>query len=171
MSCLLSSGINDANVCRKPAGVVEFILINKVDVSDVDHTNFVLTTLTLATSKYGYKFTTKPEMTDYSVKSIGSSESGGHGYETTFKTKLFSNDGTIIALMDTLAKGQYYVAIKNNDGTYELLGYENGLTFSVERMLEAKYDGFNGYNISATFRSDTPQLSMTSQMYSAIPLT
>lgn len=166
MSCLLTSDY--AKGCDAPAGVAEFLVINTSEIDTCTYSNGALSALTLLSSKGAYRFAVDSEVTSYGEKPIGTKENGSYGYEQSFATKLHGNNDTLADALDKVSKGRVMIIFKLNDGTYEVLAHQYGCKLMAERVNEAKFDGFNGYNLTATHRQTEKMPTVSSVIVSAL---
>jgi hypothetical protein len=147
---VITSGYNLPN--DLPAGVKRLIFINFEEIDTMTIASGKCTALTLRTGKSAYAFNVEQEVTNYSEKSIGTKEAGSYGYEQSLSTKLKGNSDNMVTLMDTLSKARVTVIAQNNDGTYEMLFHQYGAKPTIERIVDAKYEGINGYNVTISHR-------------------
>lgn len=167
MSCLITSGYTPS--CPQPAGIKKLYFINTEEIDTITKTNGEVTTLTLESTKKAYIFNVEQEITTITEKSIGSKENNTYAYETTLSTQITGNSATLLTAMDTLSKARVTVIAENNDGTYELLFEQFGTRVNIERTNEAKFEGFNGYKITATHRQTEKICTVASSVMSTLP--
>lgn len=117
--------------------------------------------------KLFYTIDVDVEMSDFSVKAIGSRENASNAYEITGNIKIGGVTDTLVDKLDKLTRDRICVIAKLNDGTLEVLGIDNGCKFSFDRTSGTKFDDFNGVSLSFTGREvmNPPKIS------SAIALT
>lgn len=168
MSCVISNGYTKG--CDVPSGIRALIFINPADVLSMTKVGNKVTDLQLKINASAYRFRVEHSVTSFEETSIGTTENGSAGYEQKLTTRLHGNSDTLITLTDSLSKGRFFVITENNDGSYEMLFDDRGAKFSVKRMVEAPYEGFNGYELTATHKQATPRPIVEATVISSLPI-
>ena len=168
MTCLLTKGFTLP--CDVPAGIKKLYFMNYSEIDAITKTSGEVTGITLAVGKKAFIYEVAPEVTNFSEKSIGTKENGSYAFEQTFSTMITSNPTTTVSEMEILQSARVVVIAVNNDGKNELFFEDFGAKMTVERVNEAKFDGFNGYKLSTTHRQVNKACLVSDEALAAIPI-
>lgn len=153
--CEILSGFNTLN-CDSAAGVATWYIGSLRDettgAANYTYTRVdgTVTVMTNAATKLFYTIVVDAEMSDFSVKSIGTRENASSGFDISGTIKLAGNSATMIQQLENLSKDRLCLIAKLNDGTNEILGIDNGLKFTFDRTSGSKFDDFNGVTLTFT---------------------
>ena len=151
--CELSAGFGALN-CDSVAGVSAWYIGSLRDSSTgaanytYSRTAGSITAMANVGAKLFYTVTVDAEMSDFSVKSIGTRENASSGFEISGTIKLAGNTATMIDQLESLSKDRVCLIAKLNDGTLEVLGLDNGLKFNFDRTSGTKFEDMNGVTLT-----------------------
>lgn len=153
--CELTAGFNVLN-CDSVGGVATWSIGSLRDETTgaanytYSRTAGTVTAMTNVGAKLFYSITVDAEMSDFIVKSIGTRENASSGFEISGNIKLAGNTATMIEQLEDLSKDRVCLIATLNDGTYEVLGLDNGLKFNFERASGTKFEDMNGVTLTFT---------------------
>ncbi len=112
-------------------------------------------------AKLFYEIIVDVEMSDFTVNSIGTRENASTGFDISGSIKLAGNTAANINQFESLVKDRVCLIAKLNDNTYEVLGIDKGLKFSVSRASGVKFEDANGNTLTFTGREklNAPKVS------------
>lgn len=151
--CELSAGFGVLN-CDSAAGVSN-LYIGSLRDSSTGAANFTysrtegsITAMANVGTKLFYPITVDAEMSDFSVKSIGTRENASAAFDITATVKLAGNTAAMIEQLEKLSKDRVCLIAKLNDGTLEVLGLDNGLKVNFDRTSGTKFEDMNGVTLT-----------------------
>ena len=153
--CELTAGFGALN-CDSVAGVSTWKIGSLRDETTgaanytYSRTDGTITAMANVSTKLFYGITVDAEMSDFTVKSIGTRENASSGFEITGNIKLAGNTATMIQQLEDLSKDRLCLIATLNDGTNEVLGLDNGLKFNFERASGVKFEDLNGVTLTFT---------------------
>ena len=164
--CELSAGFSRYN-CDLTGGVATWYIGSLKDATTgalnytYSRTGGAITAMANVGAKLFYTIEIDSEMSDFSVKAIGSRENASNAYEITGNIKVSGVTDTLVDKLDKLTRDRICVIAKMNDGTLEVLGVDNGCKFSFDRTSGTKFDDFNGVTLTFSGRevSNPPKIS------------
>lgn len=164
--CEILSGFNTLN-CDSIAGVATWYIGSLRDETTgvanytYTRTDGTITAMGNAATKLFYTIVVDSEMSDFSVKSIGTRENASSGFEITGTIKLAGNTATMIQQLEDLSKDRVCLIAKLNDGSNEVLGLDNGLKFNFDRTSGTKMEDMNGVTLtfSGKEKKNCPKVS------------
>jgi len=164
--CEILSGFNTLN-CDSVAGIATLYIGSLRDETTgaanytFTRTDGTITAMANVSTKLFYTVTVDAEMSDFSVKSIGTRENASSGFDISGTIKLAGNTANMIQQLEDLSKDRVCVIAKMNDGTNEVLGLVNGLKFNFDRTSGMKFEDFNGVTLtfSGKEKNNAPKIS------------
>jgi len=164
--CEILSGFNTLN-CDSVAGIDTLYIGSLRDETTgaanytFTRTDGTITAMANVSTKLFYTVTVDAEMSDFSVKSIGTRENASSGFDISGTIKLAGNTANMIQQLEDLSKDRVCVIAKMNDGTNEVLGLVNGLKFNFDRTSGMKFEDFNGVTLtfSGKEKNNAPKIS------------
>ena len=150
--------------CANPVigGVKDrLILINRADVASVTRnaTNSqIIEAVTKASGKVGYLYEGQKSSIDVKTSLVAKKYSVGFSHEITFR--VFSNNATTKAQLESLARGEVIAFLENNyrgnagDSSFEVYGYGVGLMVSALESNKSDGDTQGAYVITLTAPTD-----------------
>ncbi|MBP8066934.1 MAG: hypothetical protein KAY27_00085 [Pedobacter sp.] len=151
--CEILSGFNTLN-CDSVGGVATWYIGSLRDEATgaanytYSRTDGSLTAMANVGLKLFYTITVDVEMSDFSVKSIGTRENASSGFEIAGNIKLAGNTASMIQQLEDLSKDRLCLIATLNDGSLEVLGLDNGVKFNFERTSGSKFEEMNGVTLT-----------------------
>ena len=158
--CEITSGYNQG--CDEAGGVKAwYAFATKTDagvsnIATLDVVGGEVTDLTLASGKFAYAFLVETETSSFTETSVGEKANKAFGVEQSGTIILHGNTKEMIVQKELLARGRHTIIAQLNDGTYEVLGLENGLKINYERATGTAFEDMNGNTLTATGKELLP---------------
>ena len=124
-ACAMTSGWND-RTCTNGKGGIKSVLFFPLNAkSSATLTNNEITALTVAGETYHYKL--KSNLSNYTAPVQRNEENGTLWYEQTLTMVLNSDTKELRSAIHLLAQNELCAMVEKADGTYVMLGYNEGL--------------------------------------------
>lgn len=127
-----------------------------------------ITAWTLKVGKFAYPIYVEPETIEATCDSIGESGKQSAAFEMKTIIQLSGNTAEDIDLAERITKGRSALALKLNDGTYEVYHYENGAKCKRSRTPGKAMDDMNGQTWEFTSRQTRPEMKVSSAIINAM---
>jgi len=112
--------------------------------------NGQITALALASGVYAYPVLVEEETSTFTDTAVGAKATMSYGREQSATIVIHRNDAGDIERIENIGKGRYTLIAKLNDGTNEVLGFENGMKILDERTPGTAYEDGNMNTLTAT---------------------
>jgi len=156
MACTLTQGFTP-KTCKTPSGTIEFMITEYANVSSITKTSGVITAISMASGKQFWRYKQKPEVANWKETQTSDSKSGAYKFETALTFDINSLDSSTKIETEILLKNAVVVIAKDADGTYWLLGEDNGVEFdSIGWDGGTEYSSFRGAKVSGKHMGFTP---------------
>lgn len=128
MACNMTSGYNDRTCTNGKGGIKSVLFFPLGDKSGVTKTANEITAWTLAGETFHYKL--KSNLSSYTASIIRSEENGTLYYDQQLTMVLNSDNKDLRSALHLLAQNELCAMVEKADGTYVLLGENEGLKVS-----------------------------------------
>lgn len=158
--CEITSGYSSG--CDEAGGVrawYVFPLKNDLGVSNIATltvANGAVTALTLVSGKFAYPFLVEAETSSFTETSVGEKANKAYGIEQSGTIVMHGNTASMIVQKEELVRGRHVFICALNDGTYEVMGLENGIKCNYERATGTAFEDMNGNTLTATGKERKP---------------
>jgi hypothetical protein len=109
-----------------------------------------ITALTLATGVYAYPILVEEETSTFTDTAVGDKANKSYGRDQSATIVIHKNDAGDIDRIENIEKGRYTFICRLNDGTNEVLFFENGAKVTDERTPGTAYEDGNMNTLTAT---------------------
>lgn len=170
MACSLTQGFTP-KTCKTPSGTIEFMIAELANVTAITKTSGVITAISMASGKQFFRYKQKPEVANWKETQTSDSKSGAYKYETALTFDINSLDSATKIETELLLKNAVVVIAKDSDGTYWLMGEDNGVEFdSIGWDGGTEYSSFRGAKVSGKHMGFTPVASVNSGLIAGLIL-
>lgn len=170
MACSLTQGFTP-KTCKTPSGTIEFMITDFANVTAITKTSGVITAISVASGKQFWRYKQKPEVANWKETQTSDSKSGAYKYETAITFDINSLDSATKIETELLLKNAVVVIAKDSDGTYWLMGEDNGVEFdSIGWDGGTEYISFTGAKVSGKHMGFTPVASVNSGLIAGLIL-
>ena len=170
MTCILTQGFTP-KTCKTPSGTMEFMITDFANVTAITKTSGVITAISMASGKQFWRYKQKPEVANWKETQTADSKSGAYKFETAITFDINSLDSATKIETELLLKNAVVVIAKDADGTYWLMGEDNGVEFdSIGWDGGTEYSSFRGAKVSGKHMGFTPVAKVTDTLIAALIL-
>jgi hypothetical protein len=125
MACEMTSGYNDRTCTNGKGGIKSVLLFPQGNYSGSTITANEITAITVSGETFHYKL--KSNLSDFTAPIMRSEENGTLWYDHTLNMVLNSDTKALRSAIHLLAQNELCAMVEKADGTYVMLGYEEGL--------------------------------------------
>lgn len=125
MACNMTSGYNDRTCTNGKGGIKSVLFFPIANKSGVTKTANEITAMTVSGETFHYKL--KSNLSSYTAPIQRNEENGTLWYEQTLNMVLNSDNKDLRSALHLLAQNELGVMVEKADGTYVLLGENEGL--------------------------------------------
>jgi hypothetical protein len=160
MACALTSGFTP-KACKSVGGVKSFLIIEHAAVTAVTKTAGVVTAITKTSPFIFREYKQKSEVAMYKETATVDGKAGTYAFDIEATLEQSSLDQATASENFLLLKNTVMIVTKDNDGTFWLLGEDNGLdVVTVGSESGTAYGDFKGNKISFKGRAYTPMATV-----------
>ena len=128
MPCLMTSGYNDRTCTNGKGGIRSVLLFPVANYSGAVLTANEITAITVTGETFHYKL--KSNLSSYTAPIQRSEENGTLWYEQALSIVLNSDTKELRSAIHLLAQNELACMVEKANGTYVMLGYEEGMKVS-----------------------------------------
>ena len=128
MPCLMTSGYNDRTCTNGKGGIRSVLLFPVANYSGAVLTANEITAITVTGETFHYKL--KSNLSSYTAPIQRSEENGTLWYEQALSMVLNSDTKELRSAIHLLAQNELACMVEKANGTYVMLGYEEGMKVS-----------------------------------------
>jgi hypothetical protein len=128
MPCLMTSGYNDRTCTNGKGGIRSVLLFPVANYSGATLTANEITAITVTGETFHYKL--KSNLSSYTAPIQRSEENGTLWYEQALSMVLNSDTKELRSAIHLLAQNELACMVEKANGTYVMLGYEEGMKVS-----------------------------------------
>jgi hypothetical protein len=166
--CTLAQGFTP-KTCKTPSGTIEFMITEFANVSSITKTSGVITAISMASGKRFWQYKQKPEVANWKETQTADLKSGAYKIATAITFDINSLDSATKIETEVLLKNAVVVIAKDADGTYWLLGENNGIEFdSIAWDGGTEYSSFRGAKVSGKHMGFTPVAKVTDTLIASL---
>ena len=109
-----------------------------------------ITALALETGVYAYPILIEEETSTFTDTAVGAKANKSYGRDQSATIVIHKNDAGDIDRIENIGKGRWTLIVRLNDGTNEVLFFENGAKILDERTPGTAYEDGNMNTLTAT---------------------
>ena len=128
MPCLMTSGYNDRTCTNGKGGIKSVLFFPVANYSGATLTANEITAITVTGETFHYKL--KSNLSSYTAPIQRSEENGTLWYEQALSIVLNSDTKELRSAIHLLAQNELACMVEKANGTYVMLGYEEGMKVS-----------------------------------------
>jgi hypothetical protein len=125
MACGMTSGYNDRTCTNGKGGIKSVLLFPVGNYSGSTLTSNEITAITVSGETFHYKL--KSNLSDFTAPIKRNEENGTLWYDHTLNMVLNSDNKELRSAIHLLAQNELCAMVEKADGTYVMLGFEEGL--------------------------------------------
>ncbi len=170
MACIIIQG-NQLDCADAVGGVAEIYLTEFANVpqANITATSGVITAMTCSTTKKFWTFQVEKENAELTQMGTRSVENGTSFYDQSAVFTLKKMSASNRNALDILMKNRLLVIIKDNMGTYQLIGQVNGADVTtVEGKTGKAFGDMNGYTITINGKEAAPANFVTASLLATL---
>lgn len=169
MACTIYQG-REIDCRDSNGGVQEIYIAEFANVQSITETSGVITAITMVPTKKFYTFQVEKENASLTDAEQGSVENGTLFYEQTLNFTIKKGSSSQRNAMNVLAKARLMVIVKDNNGTYWLMGKTRAADKVGDNSFTTgkAFGDMNGYNVTLTAKEPNPVVELTAALITSI---
>ena len=170
MACIIIQG-NQLDCADSVGGVAEIYLTEFANVpqANITASSGIITAMTCSTGKKFWTFQVEKENAQLTQNATHSIENGTLFYDQSATFTLKKMSASNRNALDILIKNRLLVIIKDNLGTYQLIGQVNGADIlTIEGTTGKAFGDMNGYTITINGKESSPANFVTAALLATL---
>lgn len=127
-----------------------------------------ITALALASGVYAYPILVEEETSTFTDTAVGDKANMSYGRDQSATIVIHRNDAGDIDRIENIGKGRWTFIVQLNDGTNEVLFFENGAKVLDERTPGTAYEDGNMNTLTATGKEKTKAMKISSAIVATL---
>lgn len=138
------------------------------NIESSTYANGEITALALKAGKYAYPILVEEETSTFTDTSVGDKANKSYGRDQSATVIIHKNDAADIERIEDINTGRYTLIVKLNDGTNEVLFFENGAKCNDERTPGTAYEDGNMNTLTFTGKEKRKAMKISNAIVASL---